>query len=858
MTPVIKRTVKEREQRQSNANHLNSRQSHFSDEEQALSPSFSVKQQPFEHIGTPSTVASTPEQRQEGSPVGDFDDDISPIPTKYITCIQKAFGTDVDLYADVFCVHRRAGAKELRIAYFRRGRQVLSSSPTPSGSGNSPSPSKQSKERFQAVSMAYEILSTPEFKSYYDNYGFAAMTVGEPRRVSSGQPEAERWDAASSATSNTASSVGRPKSPILRQTQVDWSLRRQQTQQKDQDRQLVLGSAGHDTNNPRSRSIRWSEEVEELLYKQEPEEIQYKAHTPLDIMMGEPPKRVSTRKVKKKVVLEAQELTRHLEDLNRQDHRGSNFVGNFLNDIEASLDGIEASVEEFVRFAMSGPDGPQQEYERDSWEGEEEKNHYDEKEQDELDNEDCVSIPSDAPPEMLAPREVDDTLESEPLEPPVPVSEVVTDSDTSFGSRSKKRVRERVMVLVGGNKTMSIDTADCRSESIFSEGKQAEAEVSADSLFALLTKPPPADIVSDSIEGVISSNNNKNSGDDGFDDDANQLFASLTKPVPKNFIESGDSPELLATSQLNSGNENPSQAIEKLSKQQRSHLGMSVRDKARRPREQQSSKHAGVGTVKGVNLEQAEDERPLPNWIQGPSTSGNGANEDAFSVSTMSFSETTEQIREKLVSLRSTAPSAAPAEPVEREPPIPENEEAKRDTSYDTGLGAVLGVEDAAKAASAISQGLNDSFEAILAFGDYPDHLLRVPRTQSAVSSITGHVPSSPVRAEKGPGRFCGIVQVTEHELDDQEGTVKSTNKGYQIHCSQDWGSENENDFVGRFSSYVKALGNEISKFGTEFAMMVESTIAIPDAEAQNAMISRMGSMAPTECTGAESVSHTV
>ncbi len=111
------------------------------------------------------------------------------IPEHHILLIRKAFGRqpdddfhcDVDLYADVLQVDRSASPKDIRIAYFRRGREVLAFgkdqqlqrsgiavlSPT---SFNQVAITETAKLRFQAVSLAYEILSTPSWKRYYDKY----------------------------------------------------------------------------------------------------------------------------------------------------------------------------------------------------------------------------------------------------------------------------------------------------------------------------------------------------------------------------------------------------------------------------------------------------------------------------------------------------------------------------------------------------------------------------------------------------------------------------------------------------------------------------------------------------------------
>lgn len=98
------------------------------------------------------------------------DNKASVIPESYVLLIQKAFGHDTnDLYRDVLQVDRfTASAKDIRIAYFRRGRQVLASN-------TSEAESERNKLQFQAVSMAYEILTNPTWKRYYDEHGLTTQ-----------------------------------------------------------------------------------------------------------------------------------------------------------------------------------------------------------------------------------------------------------------------------------------------------------------------------------------------------------------------------------------------------------------------------------------------------------------------------------------------------------------------------------------------------------------------------------------------------------------------------------------------------------------------------------------------------------
>lgn len=102
------------------------------------------------------------------------------LPRGHVETILKIYGnggTVLDLYRDVLQVSPKASDRSVRIAYFRRGREILGD--TASSKNKSKDKNKQAvskldlatKERFQAVSMAYEILSTPGWKEAYRKQG---------------------------------------------------------------------------------------------------------------------------------------------------------------------------------------------------------------------------------------------------------------------------------------------------------------------------------------------------------------------------------------------------------------------------------------------------------------------------------------------------------------------------------------------------------------------------------------------------------------------------------------------------------------------------------------------------------------
>mmetsp|Transcript_8172 Transcript_8172/g.20096 ORF Transcript_8172/g.20096 Transcript_8172/m.20096 type:complete len:1075 (-) Transcript_8172:1513-4737(-) len=102
----------------------------------------------------------SPEESQSGNE----------IPQGHIDNILRFYGGDnmssasLDLYRDVLKVSPDASDREIRIAYFRRGREILGDN---SAKPDEATLDPKMKARFQAVSMAFEILSTPSWKETY-------------------------------------------------------------------------------------------------------------------------------------------------------------------------------------------------------------------------------------------------------------------------------------------------------------------------------------------------------------------------------------------------------------------------------------------------------------------------------------------------------------------------------------------------------------------------------------------------------------------------------------------------------------------------------------------------------------------
>jgi curved DNA-binding protein CbpA len=247
----------------------------------------------------------------------------SVIPASRVQSIHAAFGHDCDLYKDVLQVSRDATDAQIRIAYFRRGRQVLAGT-TKTIQGNAIESKKRNKnrrgspnnsatvmadlpvsqkERFQAVSLAYEILCKASWKQEYDTYGWklaalhtsstlpptpikADCTVTTSTTITdipgikitsttstaedtpspyfvSYRMESSRSSSSRAASSEHASSILRNPSPANVPAASCSNV-------SQSDRCSVAGNSISRTR------IRWSEEVEELVYRQDPEESRFK------------------------------------------------------------------------------------------------------------------------------------------------------------------------------------------------------------------------------------------------------------------------------------------------------------------------------------------------------------------------------------------------------------------------------------------------------------------------------------------------------------------------------------------------------------------------------------------------------
>ena len=221
--------------------------------------------------GTPDTsstsIASSPSPVRVVASTAEFDPFVSSSSSSYpsspagggrpavkaAAVVEQAYGPGACLYEDVLRVTPMALERDIRTAYFRRGRQVLSdpddvgvgvdagmgmgmgaaSPPRDAGAGRILT--HRSKLQFQAVTAAYDVLSDPVLRKEYDDTGLVPdVAVGNANLagasiLTSSTPPQGAWGGRSSG--GDASVGGVPQSP------------------------------------QKSKGVRWSEKVEELIFR---------------------------------------------------------------------------------------------------------------------------------------------------------------------------------------------------------------------------------------------------------------------------------------------------------------------------------------------------------------------------------------------------------------------------------------------------------------------------------------------------------------------------------------------------------------------------------------------------------------
>ena len=241
-----------------------------------------------DNIATPSTVAVTPQSAD--SPYDEAPPAAAAAPPRTaMTIIHQAYGPTADLYRDVLRIEPTATDREIRTAYFRRGRRVLKepdgdglleSGGNVDGSGRIGSEQQQdggaaagpmsmaavsqrSKLQFQAVSAAFDILSDPELKRQYD----ASGTV-QPLAAAAALEDTDAARDGEGADTDNVDTYRAPSTTVvtgtslfLRSRSMEGSLRSSLNGRSGLQRNRSCNSS----TGSSKRGIRWSNSVEELV-----------------------------------------------------------------------------------------------------------------------------------------------------------------------------------------------------------------------------------------------------------------------------------------------------------------------------------------------------------------------------------------------------------------------------------------------------------------------------------------------------------------------------------------------------------------------------------------------------------------
>jgi hypothetical protein len=136
-------------------------------------PTVLVNSEADKRDGLPQERSLTTATTTAGTETSNDSNSVDAIPDVFIDTIIEGFGVDADIFKDILHVTPDADPRQLRICYFRRGREVLSEGGVHGLGGlvSGEHVSDLTKIRFQAVTMAYEILSNPVWRAIYVEQG---------------------------------------------------------------------------------------------------------------------------------------------------------------------------------------------------------------------------------------------------------------------------------------------------------------------------------------------------------------------------------------------------------------------------------------------------------------------------------------------------------------------------------------------------------------------------------------------------------------------------------------------------------------------------------------------------------------
>ena len=276
----------------------------------------------------------------------------SPLPYSHVSTIKASFGRNdsddnhINLYTDVLGLSQDEppSPRGIRIAYFRKGREVLSeqssiasrqeAAPSSKSVGGSEVLPKDIKLRFQAVSMAYELLSNPVSRAYYDQYGLVAGDPSDDSRLHDSMEESQQQQQQQQPHYVLGGSTSYPDTPSMPADDSgyydDFSVSVKSTP-------ILRGTGGSVGGGSSSNNgVRWCEEVEELVFAKDPQELEPRDLFGIPRKPRRPGRRRRRRQNRPRVLVETDALQQHLEQLDKQAEK--HFVSDLMDDIESSIE----------------------------------------------------------------------------------------------------------------------------------------------------------------------------------------------------------------------------------------------------------------------------------------------------------------------------------------------------------------------------------------------------------------------------------------------------------------------------------------------------------------------------------------
>jgi curved DNA-binding protein CbpA len=354
--------------KKSNAN-TNTNAKRFNPASPFTSSARNAKQTENSATDTPDTVGMSPDadDADDGDELDAFSKITCTVPVANIRLIQAAYGGNANLYTEVLQVQTQfAKEQEIRIAYFRRGRQVLAEqqqdqqrSNSGEGTASIADLSIVAKQRFQAVSMAYEILSQPSSKQLYDRVGLERLLkyAQEADKENDDACVPNVWGKNTSANANSGSPILRRRNSFEDRTgsSTDRLGRSATTSGRTPPSTVARTAVDSAEVAPQgsSAAIRWSEDVEELYFDQDPEERAFKSGAPVIVAQGGGGGGD-----------ESYNYDTHVKSLDRATESTAKvLVNKFLDDVDASLDNIEVGFDDLVKYVSDGEDEDDEEKE---------------------------------------------------------------------------------------------------------------------------------------------------------------------------------------------------------------------------------------------------------------------------------------------------------------------------------------------------------------------------------------------------------------------------------------------------------------------------------------------------------------